>query len=113
LDFSTAACDGVSGKPGAIQNTSFNVGRTILRFVEHEHGKTMAEGNRRAQAQPQTAPVMRQQRSVTLARELQQIRKTLGPLWEVLPAGALEHNQNAHLESQRDAEHEQPVAFGG
>jgi len=44
---------------------------------------------------------------------LQQIRKTLGPLWEILPAGALEHNQNAYLESQRDAEHEQPVAFAG
>src|SRR3546814_10877997 len=35
------------------------------------------------------------------------IRKSLGPLWEMLPAGALMHDQNAYLNSQaaRSEEH--------
>jgi len=44
---------------------------------------------------------------------LDRVRNDLGPLWDYLPEGALEHNPNAYLESIGPAMPEQAMAASG
>jgi hypothetical protein len=55
----------------------------------------------RLETDPQFAPFFNQETSVLPDFYVDRVREELGPFWEWLPAGALEHDPNAYLKSIR------------
>ncbi len=76
----------------------------LLRAVSTEgfgRIRYYSEIRKRLDADPEFAPFF-EQRSTKLPRfYVDMVRKDLGPLWDWLPAGALEHDPNAYLKVQQ------------
>jgi len=55
----------------------------------------------RLDADPQFAPYFEQETNKLPKFYVDMVRQELGPLWEALPEGAMDHDQNAYLRSER------------
>jgi hypothetical protein len=81
-------------------------GMNVLRAVSTEgfgRIKYHSEIRRRLDADPQFRPFFEQETTKLPRFYPELVRKDLGPLWHWLPKGALHHDANAYLKSERGA----------
>jgi hypothetical protein len=75
----------------------------VVRAVSSEgfgRLKYYAEVRRRLDTDPQLGRYFDQETAELPAFYVEQVRQDLGPLWEWLPEGALDHDPNAYLKSE-------------
>jgi hypothetical protein len=76
----------------------------VLRAISTEgfgRLRYYSEIRRRLDSDPEFRPYFEQETSTLPRFYVNLVRQELGPLWQWLPAGALEHDVNAYLESER------------
>jgi hypothetical protein len=79
----------------------------VVRGVSSEgHGRIKYHSSvrRRLDTDPELRRFFDQESGVLPRFYVERVRRELGPLWEWLPAGALEHDPNAYLKEEMERE---------